>query len=252
MDNDARMRTWCRMWSEDPELAHQLLADDGRQWSGQTAALDAVVGPAQQVAFVTAYRAQHVNVFTPRLLVDAGERFGYLWDVARPDGSTVTGLDVNVLAGDRIVQNWTFAAARPCELPDPAERPDDAPLDADGLAAAVRRWVTVWDGHAGAADGLVTADFLAWSGATGEAASRGPAALRGLETSERASRSTGTVRLHREPALDVARQRVVLLWTALEQSDAGTDEVGGVDLLQLREGKVARSWSLRGTRGFRY
>ena len=25
--------TWCRMWSEDAALAHELLTDDARQWA---------------------------------------------------------------------------------------------------------------------------------------------------------------------------------------------------------------------------
>ena len=87
MDNDERMRSWCRMWNEAPELAHDLMTDDAVQWSGQGAGLDPVVGPEQQVRFLRAYRARHHPHFTPGLFVDGGDRFAYLWDLATPDGT---------------------------------------------------------------------------------------------------------------------------------------------------------------------
>ena len=106
------MIAWCRMWSEDPSLAHELLSTDAVQWSSATPALDGVVGPTQAVDFMEAYRTQHVNVFRPRVLVDGGESFAYTWDVTRPDGVVRSGMDVNVLRGGRIALNWTFVGDR--------------------------------------------------------------------------------------------------------------------------------------------
>jgi hypothetical protein len=70
---------------------------DCRQWSGQTTGLDTVAGPDDQVRFVTGYRAQHINLFRPRLLVDAGDQMAYLWDVTLPDGTVWTGADANLV-----------------------------------------------------------------------------------------------------------------------------------------------------------
>ncbi|MFC9337343.1 hypothetical protein ACFT0G_29000 [Streptomyces sp. NPDC057020] len=110
MDNEKRMTTWCRTWNEDPSLAHDLMSDDCVQWSDRVADLDSVVGPDDQERFVTAYRARHVNIFSPRVLVDAGDRFAYLWDVEKADGRTLTGIDVSILTDDRIQEDWTFVA----------------------------------------------------------------------------------------------------------------------------------------------
>ncbi len=129
---------WCRMWSVDPALAHDVMTEDCRQWSGNTAGLDGVIGPQQQQEFVTAYRAEHVNVFTPRLIIAEADSFGYLWDVARPDGSVVTGIDVNVLQGRRVRQNWTFVADTWRSQPDPEP---GAACRADELTGLLEAWV---------------------------------------------------------------------------------------------------------------
>ena len=246
MDNAELMTTWCRMWSEDPQLAHQVLAPEGRQWSGQTSALDAVVGPEQQVEFVTAYRAEHVNLFTPRVLVDGGDRFAYLWDVRLPDGTVHTGTDVNVVRVGLVAENWTFVAPRRCELPDPEVLGDES-LDEDALTGLAHRWVLAWKGAVEQVDALVTDDFLAWSGASAVAQEgTGSDVLVARVVRESDRHQTRDVVVHREPVVDVARQRVALLWTATEDEA----EVGGVDLLALQGGRVARSWTLRGGRAF--
>lgn len=61
--------------------------------------------PDQQERFVTAYRAQQINLFRPRLLVDGGDRFAYLWEVTSPEGTVRTGADVNVLRGAPVKAN---------------------------------------------------------------------------------------------------------------------------------------------------
>ncbi len=252
MENAEIVTTWCRMWTEDPALAHQVLAADGRQWSGQTAALDAVVGPEQQVEFVSAYRAQHENVFTARVLADGGDRFAYLWDVRLPDGTVHTGLDVNVVRDGLVVENWTFVAPRRCVLADPDEA-SDATLDVAGLGALAARWVEVWGGAVEQAAGLTTQDYLGWSGASEvEQEGTGPEVLAARVEQERTRRESGTVTSHREPVVDTARQRVAMLWIAVEDHGGTRTEVGGVDLLVVRDGRVSRSWTLRGTRAFAY
>ena len=255
MDNRAIADTWCRMWSQDPELAYEVLAPDGRQWSGQTPALDSVVGPEQQVDFVTAYRAQHVNVFTARVLADGGERFAYLWDVRLPDGTVHTGLDVNVVRDGLVVDNWTFVAPRRCDLVDPDDAGDDGVggLDAAELGALAARWVAVWDGSVEQAAGLVADDHLGWSAASEvEQEGVGSEVLAARVEHERARHDSRAVTLHGEPVVDVERQRVAVLWTAAEDHDGTSTEVGGVDLLVVRGGRVSRSWTLRGTRPFAY
>jgi hypothetical protein len=111
---------WCRMWSADATLAHELVADDGRQWSGVTPGLDGVVGPAATEKFVAAYQQNVGNVFRPRtLVIDGGDRIAYTWDVTRRDGTVTTGADVCVLRDGLVVDNWTLPSAQGrSELPD--------------------------------------------------------------------------------------------------------------------------------------
>lgn len=239
MTNEERMIIWCRMWSADPALAHQLMTDDCVQWSGQTAGLDAVVGPKQQEEFVVAYRAQHINVFSPRVLADADDSFAYLWDVRAPDGTVRTGLDVNILAGDRARENWTFVAQRHHDRPDPTTTAPDP--------AATRelcdQWLQMWNGQPHPAADLVTDDFQIFFGTTADAADalRGPAALTTLiERRKPTPRS-----LHREPVLDPAHGQVAFLSTT-------NTNCGAVDLLTLRNGQVAHAYSLTATRAFCY
>ncbi len=190
---------WCRMWSENPALAHDLMTDDCRQWFGTTTALDSVVGPAQQERFVAAYRAEHANVFTPRTIVADRDMFGYLWDVTLPDGTVKSGIDVNVLQGKRVRENWTFVADRHRSEPNP--EPGD-PISYDSLRLLVKRW----------------------------ADERGYA-------------------VHRRPLLDPANGRAALLRSSTTKDDA---QVGGVDLLTIRDGLIEPFWSITGTRAFLY
>ena len=226
MDNEQRMIEWCRMWNEDPSLAHRLMSDGCVQWSNRTEGLDTVVGPDEQERFVTGYRARHVNVFTPRVFVDAGDRFAYLWDEKTPDGQLKTGLDVNILKGDSIHENWTFVGERRCDRPDPEPVAGD-PARIDELR---RRWVRLRNGQGELDDDVVTSDFALFQG---ESAVDPVDFFRGQ-----------AVVVHREPIVDVARGAVAFLWTA--------NAVGGVDLLTVRDRRIARAWSLTGIRAFRY
>lgn len=249
MDNEQRMTSWCRMWNEDPSLAHELMTDDCVQWSDHGVGLDSVVGPQQQERFVTGYRAQHVNIFSPRVLVDAGDRFAYLWDVQKPDGQVLTGIDVNILKDGRVRENWTFVAERRCEQPDPGLEPADRAEPAT-IEDLCHRWLRLRNGGAELAADVVTGDFALFSGASAVGDVHGRAELADLTKRQADADDPPVFTIHRRPVLDPARGRVVLLWTAESRADGA--RVGGVDLLTVRDDRFARAWSLTGTRAFRY
>jgi len=128
--------TWCHMWNEDSALAYQLMTDDCVQWFASAPDLDSVVGPAQQEVFVTEARARLGNVFVPRLYVIDDGMFAYLWDVTSADGTVLTGIDVNVLQGGKIRENWTFPGPHRT-VPDPS--PGKA-LDRNELTKLGTEW----------------------------------------------------------------------------------------------------------------
>ncbi|MFB7407376.1 hypothetical protein ACFCZ2_09390 [Streptomyces sp. NPDC056202] len=249
MDNEKRMTTWCRMWNEDPSLAHGLMSDDCVQWSDRVADLDSVVGPDDQERFVTAYRARHVNIFSPRVLVDAGNRFAYLWDVEKADGRTLTGIDVNIVKDDRIQENWTFVAQRRYEQEDPEPHTTDR-TDLATLQNLCRDWVQLRNGRAELAAGLATDDFRLFSGTTPADDAHGPTELAALIERQAATNDPPAVALHRQPVIDTIRGHLALLWTARTRTHGSS--VGGVDLLTTRSGRITHAWSLTGTRPFRY
>jgi hypothetical protein len=111
---------WCRMWSADATLAHRLVADGARQWSGVRPGLDTVVGPAETEKFIARYQQDVGNVFRVRtLVIDGSDRIAYTWDATRRDGTVVTGADVCVLRDGLVLDNWTIPSAEGrSELPD--------------------------------------------------------------------------------------------------------------------------------------
>ena len=131
---------WCRMWTAQPALATDLMTEDCVQWSADTPVLDDVVGPQQQERFITEHRARHVTVFDRRLVVADGDMFAYLWDVTFPDGTMRTGIDVNVVRGGLIGENWTFMGQAYRPEPDPA--PGDH-VDGDELRGRAGDWAGV-------------------------------------------------------------------------------------------------------------
>ncbi len=249
MDNEKRMITWCRMWNDDPSLAYELMSDDCVQWSGRTAGLDAVVGPQEQERFVTAYRARTANVFSPRVLVDAGDRFAYLWDVRKADGQVLTGIDVNILEGDRVRENWTFVAERHCGQPDPGPEAAEG-TDVAMLEDLCHRWMQLRNGRTELAEDLVTDGFALFSGADPAGDAHGPSELAELIERQAAPGTRPAFTIHRQAVADPARGHVAILWTAENKADGAF--VGGADLLTVRAGRFARAWSLTGTRPFRY
>lgn len=185
-DNETFPDTWCRMWSGETALAHELIAPGGRQWSGQTDGLDALVGPGPAEAFIAGYHQRNHHRYQARTLVLAGDLVAYSWDVTLADGTRKTGTDVNVLRDGLVVENWTIVGPHD-------DRPD---LEGSGSADLAA---------------VVSADV----------------ARRGVSG-------------HREPVLDPRRQTAAYLWE------------GGVELLVVRDGTVARRTSIAAERPFAY
>jgi hypothetical protein len=119
---------WCRMWSADATLAHRLLTDDARQWSGVTEGLDPVVGPAATEAFIRRYQGDVGNVFRPRtMVVDGADRLAYTWDVTRRDGRSRPGRTSAFCATAWSRRTGRFRRARAApSYPTPARPPDDS------------------------------------------------------------------------------------------------------------------------------
>jgi hypothetical protein len=195
-NTDSFPETWCRMWSGEATLAHELVSPEGRQWAGQTSALDDVVGPTRTEKFIADYAERVGNHYQARTLVIGGDLVAYTWDATRRDGSAVTGADLNMLRDGKVVENWTVVAAA-----------RDGRADVVGSGSATREELT--------------------AAITAEATRRG-------------------VAIHREPAIDVARQTAAYLWTPAE------GQPGGLDVLVLQDGAVAQTWSRTSARPFAY
>lgn len=238
--------TWCAMWNDDPALAHDLLTPDGRQWSGATGGLDDVVGPAAAQLFIERYRRERGTRFTARtLVVDEPDRISCTWDATLRDGTVRTGADMFVLRDGLVAENWTLIGAGRAAGPDAAGSGASSRTEIAALAAG---WRSAWNGTTGGLADIVTADAAIWLGADG-ADLRGPAELTAHIARVRAARPAIGCTPHRAAAVDVERQTVALTWTA---AGAGHDGVGGIDVLVLRDGRIAQVWSIVGDRPFRY
>jgi hypothetical protein len=252
MDNMALMTTWLQMWNENPALAHDVMTDDCRQWSGQAVGLDTVVGPDDQVRFVTGYRAQHVNVFRPRVFVDAGDQMAYLWDVTLPDGTVWTGADANLVRDGRVSRNWTFVSNAHCDGPDPG--PASAqPTHATTLDDLCQAWISLWNTSNDEISDIVTGDVATFIWAEDTATDiRDAPALADHLTKQQQGAAPGTRAIHRRPAVDPVRGRAALLWTSRTGTGSADARVGGIDILNVRDGRVSHAWSLTGRRDFHY
>jgi len=239
MDNDEIMTMWCRMRSGEAALAHRMMTAGAVQWSGQTSALDSVIGPDAQERFITDHHKKTGDSYTARVFADVGARFAYTWDVRVGLDEEWTGFDFNVTTDGLIDENWTFVASRHCDATDP----EPAPAAAADLQDVCDRWIRVWAGETDLVQGLVSEDVSVYLAAPDFAADdlRGPAELADLITNRWANAGKPQVAVHREPVLDAKRGRVAMLWT---DSD---DQVGG-DLLAVRDGRVTRAWSFSATR----
>lgn len=54
------------------------------------------------------------------------------------------------------------------------------------------------------------------------------------------------------PVIDAARGHAALLQTTTCRTPNGAVNVGGIDVLTIRDGRIAQAWSLQGIRPFRY
>lgn len=201
-------QTWCRMWNDDASLAHDLITADGRWWSGIGDAADRLVGPGDTERFVAGYQRDVGNKFTLRTPVY--------------DGTDRIAFTWDVARPDGSV--WSGADV--CVLRDgkvalnwtlpTVDRRDQVPdpptgrgsLERDAIAEVVESWSI---GRDGVPDDRVFG-----------------------------SPHGSTKAIHGEPVIDLAAQTVAFTWSA--------DGVGGIDVLVLDEGEVARAWSLAGTR----
>lgn len=64
----------------------------------------------------------------------------------------------------------------------------------------------------------------------------------------RAEAAARGVVIHREPVVDEVRRTAAYLWA----TGTGPDDPGGIDVLVVRHGRVASTWSAPGSRAFSY
>ncbi|MGI5130255.1 nuclear transport factor 2 family protein [Pseudonocardia sp. CA-107938] len=241
--------TWCAMWSDDAALAHDLIAPDGRQWAGTRAGLDDVVGPGATQQFVAAYQQERGIRFAPRtLVIDGADRLAYTWDATLRDGTVLTGADVCVLRDGLVADNWTIVGERRAPTPDIAGAGGATRAD---LAAAVAGWTPLWNGDTSRPADVVTPDASIWLARNPDGADevRGPEAMAAYAQRFRSTRTGLTLVPHREPVLDVARGTAALLWQGVVD---GRAVAGGIDVLAVRDGRVAHAWTFVSTRPMRY
>jgi SnoaL-like protein len=246
---------WCRMWNDEPALAHVLAGEGFRMWFGGSAAGDGVRGPAELETFVAEYRRAHGIRFVPRVDFCGSGRAGFTWDAHFPDGSVLGGSDVFALRAGRVVENWSIVGERPHGLP--AAPAAGSRLDADGLLALCAGWTSMWNGEVELARRLVGADCRIWFGArpAGGDDLVGPDDLIDYVLRHRAGRPELRFAAHREPILDVERQRAAFTWTATRPvpgAEGPPRVLGGMEVFQVVDGRVGRIWSLIGGRAFQF
>ncbi|MGO9081283.1 MAG: hypothetical protein ACLQDY_19960 [Streptosporangiaceae bacterium] len=255
---DALAQDWCRMWNDDPALAHQLVTAGFRMWLGRSTGGDQVRGPADLAAFVTAYRAEQGVRFTP-LVVAAGDggRLAYTWEAVFPDGATLGGIDVCTMHGGLVAENWSIAGERPNTLPGSAAGAGSGrrAVRAERMRQLCADWSPMWNGEVSLAAELVSGDFRIWFGGIQTAADdlAGPGALADYVTKHRAGRPSLTFAKHRDLVIDAARQRAAFTWSArVSLPDGGQREVAGIDLFTFAADRIDRAWSVTGARPFAF
>jgi SnoaL-like domain len=247
--------TWCRMWNDDPKLAHELVSADFRMWFGGSDGADAVRGPDGLAAFVEDYRRIQGITFAPRIVAvdDSGARIAYSWDATFPDGSVRTGIDVSTVDGGRVTGNWSVVAERR-DILAPWSGPA-APASSAAIAATCHRWTPLWNGELELAPEIVADDFRIWFGAVAPADDElvGPAAMADYVDRHRSGRPDLRFAEHGELVVDRVRQTAALTWSATVPVPGAADRtVGGIDLFGLAGGQLARVWSITGARPFQF
>lgn len=251
-------QSWCQMWNDDAGLAHKLVSGDFRMWCGGTANGDPVRGAGDLAQFVGRYQREQGVRFTPRVVVADGQaqRLAYTWDAAFPDGSVVGGIDVYTLRDGLISENWSLAGERAASIPDDHSHTDGpGPASRADIDELCRAWSPMWNGGTARTADIVNDDFRAWFGARRSAADDlvGPAELAAYVRRHRDGHDSLRFAKHRDPVIDVARQRAAFTWTAtLPLADGEHRTLGGIDLFQITGRKLSRCWSVTGTRPFTF
>jgi len=163
-----------------------------------------------------------------------------------------TGADANLVRDGRVSRNWTFVSNAHSDGPDlgPANAQPSPAATLDDLCQA---WISLWNTNNDGINDIVTDDVATfiWAGDTATDLRDAPALADHL-TKQRQGGASGTRAIHRRPAVDPMRGRAALLWTSPAGTDSGDVQVGGVDILNVRDGRVSHAWSLTGRRDFHY
>jgi hypothetical protein len=230
---------WRDMWNDQPALAHDLLTDDARLWSGKVDVFDPITGPAAFADYLAAYQRDRRIRFTTRAVVADRDRLATTWDAALPDGSVRSGADVHLLRDGRVARHWTITgdAAAPATEPHGTGAATRAEI-----VALCDAWLPLWNGDVDLAGDLLTDDFRIWF-STGRDV-RGRAAFADFVRNHRSTRPGLVFAMHGDPVVDVDRQTAAYTWTATLDGR----ELGGIDVFAVRDGRFAQVWSWTGTR----
>ena len=255
---DELAASWSRMRTDRPALSAHLVGDRFRLWSDTRAESDALLGPADLELFLAEDRARTGARLSPGVVAGDNSRMAFTWDATFPDGTVLTGIDVNTLDADGcIATTWSVTGERANTLSvlDPP-----APVARDVMNQGCADWTTMWNGEVERVHDLVTDDFRIWFGThrSADDSIRGPAAMRTYVDRFRAQLPGVRFAEHSEFVLDTARGRAALTWTVTLPGRGAPDNpptgqpadlnLGGIDLFQFTDNRIAQVWSITGIR----
>jgi hypothetical protein len=248
--------SWSRMRTDSPTLAEQLVTDDFRLWADTAPTSDTIVGPRELARLVTDEQERTKARITASIVAGDAQRVAFTWDATLPDGTVLTGIDVARVATDgRFAASWSIIGERRDTI-------NTVPATGATPEATMQRvcaqWTEMWNGDGGLAHDLITDDFRIWFGTNQSADDSvlGPQAMENYVNNFHSQ--LGTVRFREEGdfVLDTARARAAVIWTvtlpplARPEGVPGTGafDLGGIDLFQFTGSRIARVWSITGTR----
>ena len=113
----------------------------------------------------------------------------------------------------------------------------------------VHAWFDLWNGATDLAAEILTPDFRIWLAGTATWDDvHGPDAFAARVTDHRADKPDLVFAQHGERV--VAGDRAAVTWTATRAVDGVEQRLGGIDVLEVREGRIHRVWSATGERDF--